>query len=424
MARMSPPENPEWTARRIALATLVVLGVAVSFWLLLRFRLVLFSLFEAVVFGTVISPLVGWFERRGLSRTVSIGLTFLVILSFTGGFFFLAAPLVINQFGTVIDTLRNFYQNLRHYLLTSDSLLIQRLALLLPLQIVVAVPGSTTGLQALGTVSQVLGIINSFGSGLFAAISVLLLTFYWILDREKTVISVLKFVPENRRAFVRSLYLSAESRVGAFLRGVALLALTVALMALVGYLIIGLPHAFILGLIAGVLEVVPIIGPILGAIPAIAVSLSAAPEKLLAVIIVYIVIQIVENNILVPRIMNRSVGVSPVVSLLAFAGFSSLFGIAGALLAIPMAVLIQILLDRLFLSPEALYRPVPKGRDRVSVLRYQAQVLVQDVRKRVRVKEGGMNEEADLIEDGIESIVTDLDSILSRVEGVPQDGEK
>ena len=123
-------------------------------------------------------------------------------------------------------------------------------------------------------------------------------------------------------------------------------------MSLMAYLIIGLPHALVLAIVAGVLEAVPVFGPVLGAIAPMLVALSVDPAQMVWVLLAAVVIQQSENYLLVPRIMDRSVGVNAVVTLLAIAGFSALEGLAGAVLAIPMAAIIQLLLDRYVLGAD------------------------------------------------------------------------
>jgi hypothetical protein len=134
------------------------------------------------------------------------------------------------------------------------------------------------------------------------------------------------------------------------------------------------------------------------------------------VIIATIVIQLTENTFLVPRIMNRSVGVNPIVTLLALAAFTSLLGLPGALLAVPMAAIIQLLLDRFVLTPDTVEAQAQEqiGRDQLSLLRYEAQDLAQDVRKQLRQKEDAADESTDEIEDTIETLASELDRILSQ----------
>jgi hypothetical protein len=130
------------------------------------------------------------------------------------------------------------------------------------------------------------------------------------------------------------------------------------------------------------------------------------------------VIQQIENSVLVPRIMRKAVGVNPFVSLLAIFAFGSLFGIAGVLMAIPMAAIIQLLFNRFVFGPEAVQPEVSTGRDYASRLRYEAQDLAQGLRKQARLKKGGSDlriEQIDQVMDEIEAITTDLDVLLARV---------
>ena len=116
--------------------------------------------------------------------------------------------------------------------------------------------------------------------------------------------------------------------------------------------------------------------------------------------------------------MRKAVGVNPFVSLLSIFAFSSLFGIAGALMAIPIAAIIQLLLDRFVFHPAAMDPEVSAGHDYASRLRYEAQDLAQDLRKQARLKKGGsvlMVKQTDQVMDEIEAIATDLDSLLAQV---------
>ena len=161
------------------------------------------------------------------------------------------------------------------------------------------------------------------------------------------------------------------------------------------------------------------IGPLLGAIPAALVALSIAPDKLIWVIVATVIIQQLENSLLVPRVMRKAVGVNPFVSLLSIFAFSSLFGIAGALMAIPIAAIIQLLLDRFVFHPAAMDPELSAGRDYASRLRYEAQDLAADMRKQARLKKGGSDQKVkqiDKVMDEIETITTDLDALLSQVQ--------
>ncbi|HZD58450.1 MAG TPA: AI-2E family transporter, partial [Anaerolineales bacterium] len=222
-------------------------------------------------------------------------------------------------------------------------------------------------------------------------------------------------LPSERRTYVRELINEVETKLGKFIRGQSLLLLAIGVMSLIAYLIIGLPYALVLAIIAGLLEAVPLVGPALGAIPAALVALTVDPIKVFWVAIATVIIQASENYLLVPRVMGRSVGVSPFVILLSLAAFASLLGIPGALLAIPLAGIIQILLDHLIFKLEPPEANTPPGRDFASMLRLEAQDLTNDIRMQLRIKESPSEEENDKIEDAIESIAIELDKFLESV---------
>jgi len=405
-----------WSPRTIIAATLAVVLVAAGFWLLIRFHLVFFSLFEAIVFSTAITPIVNWLQRKGLPKPVGLAVVILTGLILVGGFIVLFAPLIAEQGTNIANILTNYYQDLRMALLNSPSILVQRLARQLPPAVFTELVPSIDGEDVLDRVAQALRYSGAIARGAFTTIAVFLLTIFWTMDREKIIRSILLVVPIDRRDFVREFWGEMEAKVGAYIRGLAFLSLFVGALALAAYLIIGLPYALLLAIIAGIMEAVPLVGPVLGAVPAVFIALALDPSKVLWVIVASVVIQAIENNLLVPRVMDRAVGVSAVVALLAFAGFSTLFGLAGALLAIPLAAVIQLLFARFVMEPGTAAPQQPEGRDYVSMLRYEAQELIQDVRKQVRENPHLADDTSDQIEDAVEAIVNDLDSILARVE--------
>jgi predicted PurR-regulated permease PerM len=296
--------------------------------------------------------------------------------------------------------------------------MIVRLSEFLPATLPGLEPIQQTGQQMLASAGQALGYVASAAKVIFMAMVILLLAFHWTLDGPRTIRSLLLLVPKGQRESISELISAMETKVGFYIAGQGVLCLAIGIMALVAYLIIGLPNALVLALVAGVLEAVPMIGPLLGAIPAAVIALSIAPSKLVWVIVATLVIQQMENSLLVPRVMRKAVGINPFVSLLALFAFSSLFGIAGALMAIPMAAIIQLLLDRFVFGPGAVEPEVSAGRDYASRLRYEAQDLAQDLRKQARLKKGGSDlriKQTDQVMDEIEAITTDLDSLLAQV---------
>jgi len=412
-----PSQSYEWIFQRVVGATLALVSVILGFWLLYRFYQVFFMLLIAIVIGTVIRPMVTRLHQRGIPKIAGIILVFLLLLVLLTGFLLLLFPLIVEQSTTINAAIAGYYQNLRAWMIAYPNPLIVRLSEFLPATLPNLKPVQQTGLEVMASAGQALAYIAMAARAVFITLVILFLAFYWTLDGTRTIQSFLLLVPKDRRESISELILAMETKVGFYIAGQGFLCLVIGMMALVAYLLIGLPNALVLALIAGVLEAVPMIGPLLGAIPAALVALSIGPDKLIWVIVATAVIQQLENSLLVPRVMKKAVGVNPFVTLLAIFAFSSLFGIAGALMAIPLAAIIQILLNRFVFHPAAMDLEVSAGRDYASRLRYDAQDLAQDLRKQARLKKEGSGptvKQIDHVMDEIETITTDLDTLLAQ----------
>jgi predicted PurR-regulated permease PerM len=404
---------PRLSTRQVVWGTLVVVGVALVFWLLLRFYTLILILFIAIVISTAIRPIVQWLYNRGVPRPAGIMAVYLGLLLLLVGFVGLVAPVIIQQSATISQVLPAAYTQLRETMLSTPNLLVLRLAFEMPPELSLSQTQPATTDEAFSAVNQLWQWLSVVFRAVFGILATLVLAFYWTLDGERSQRAVFMLLPNDKRDGARELMLEIADRVGRYVTGQVLLSFIIGGVSLAAYLVIGLPYALVLAVTAGILEAVPVVGPLLAAVPAILVAIPLGPEKLVAVIIVNILIQQLENAFLVPRIMKRTVGVSPLVTLLSLVAFSSLFGLVGALVAIPLAAVIQLLLERFLLGPNAVQQMEPPGRDYLSMLRYEAQELVGDVRKKVRTKEEVAEAEVDQLEDSLEAIATDLDSLLA-----------
>ena len=412
---LSQPYN--WTFRRVMWATLVLISVFLGFWLLYRFNQVIFILFVAVVIGTVIRPAVAWLHQRGLPQTVGVIFVYLTLLLLLTGFLLLLFPLISKQGATIAAVMPDYYQNIRQWLTTNPNQFLASLREFLPATLPDLKPVGQTGQAVMNSAGQVAGYVTSAAQVVFTAIILLVLAFYWTLEGPRIIKSFLLVLPQNQRESIGELISAMESKVGFYMVGQAILCLSIGILALIAYLLIGLPNALVLALIAGVMEAVPMIGPLLGAVPAALVALSIGPDKLIWVIVATVVIQQLENSLLVPRIMKKAVGVNPFVTLLAIFAFSTLFGLAGALMAIPMAAIIQLALNHFVFQQATVEMEVSEGRDYASRLRYEAQDLAQDLRKQARLKKRGSElaiKQIEQVMDEIETITTSLDTLLAR----------
>ncbi len=416
MDRNPPSKLAQLTFRQVVEATLVLVGVALCFWLIYRFYMVVFIVFVAIMLGTVIRPIVSWLYIHKLPKFAGVILVYAVFLVLVFGFILLLSPLLFEQGPMIIESMPDYYMGLRNWMEDSPNNFIFSVSQILPPELPSFLQVQLTGPEIIASAEQALVYMTSVSKGVFIMIVVLILTFHWTIDGPRIIRSLEFLLPESYRFDLSELITSMELKISYFILGKGVLSLAVGVLALIGYLIIGLPNALALALIAGILEAVPMIGPILGAIPAGIIALSISPSKLVWVVGMTIVIQLIENNLLVPRIMSKAVGVNPFVSLLSIFAFGSFFGIAGALMAIPIAAIIQLLLDRFVFHTKISGAETISGRDRSSRLLYEAKDLVGDLQKQARLKKGGPDiteKQINFVMDEIESVSTDLAELLA-----------
>jgi predicted PurR-regulated permease PerM len=189
----------------------------------------------------------------------------------------------------------------------------------------------------------VIGAAWGFFGGIMGLFTILILTFYLLVEADSIRGAFMRLFPRGRRTQVAHASAEATLKVSAWLNGQLLLASIIGITAAIGLWLLGVPYFYVLALIAALGEMIPIVGPILAAIPAIAVASSVSGQQALFVAIFFIVQQQIENHILVPKIMERQVGISPVVVIIALLIGGSLMGVMGAILAVPTAAIIQVI---------------------------------------------------------------------------------
>lgn len=196
----------------------------------------------------------------------------------------------------------------------------------------------------------IFGYVRKAGGLVASLVAVLFLIFYMLIDAERLRNLFLLFYPAEERGKKRRQVIRISRKMSSWLQGQLLLAMIIAAATFVGLLALGIPYAFLLAILAGICEVVPVIGPIVGAIPAVTVALFKSDWQFWAVLAMAILIQQLENLFLVPRIMGKKIAVSPLAVFVAFMCGAVLLGIIGAMLAIPVVAIIQVAFDEGFVS--------------------------------------------------------------------------
>jgi|GEM_PF-172403 len=396
---------------QVALAGLTLLAVVGAVLLVLRLVDVLIMAFLALVITVTLRPMVSTLQRRGIPKGLALLLLYLGILGVFAGLFLLVIPALIYQGGELVRSLPNLYASLVDSLENNPNELIRTLPQRLPTGDQLA-----TQLQAEGGVilSGALGIGAGVIGFLMGLLSVIVLSIYLTLDQSRIERFWLSLAPVARRPELLGMWREIEIRLGTYVRGLLLLMSSIGVLASLGYLVIGLPYPLALGVLAGLLELVPMIGPTLGAIPAIIVAMTISPQATLLVVLYSIVIQVAENNIMIPRLMGRSVGVSPVIVILAIFSFSTLLGVSGAFLAIPLAAILQVLMDHLVVHAGVIPvdEPAPDNTNVMATMRAQIRRLRAEGLQRLRTG----NERISLATGDPDDVDSQVDHLLSKAD--------
>lgn len=316
--------------------------VMVLFFILLYIlKDVLIVFLLSLIVASAISPFANWLDQRGFPRLWGVLLLFLAVL----GLIVLIASLVIPSISTDIDqlvaTLPAVFDKVSTSLENVQQGAPSYLDFVSEVQNILGVLSSYLQQSSQSVISLVVGI---FG-GVVSFIAVLVLSFYLSVTKRGIESFLDSVVPEKYESYVKDLWKRTERKVGLWLQGQLLLALIVGLVVYVGLSLMGIKFALTLGFLALAFEIVPIVGPILAAIPAIILAFLQGPAMGLWVIVFYVAVQQLENHILVPVVMGKTLGLNPVVVIIALLVGANLAGIVGMILSVPVATAIVEVID-------------------------------------------------------------------------------
>ncbi len=308
-----------------------VVGVLAALALCWIIRDILLIVFTAVLLAGVIYPFARFAQARRVPKGLAVFIFYLLLFGTIGLLFGLLVPRIVDQMRSFVSSYGQaglFFGDRA----TWEALLTK-----------VGAGGTwQTAFDGIkGQTSQVIGGLFStvgdvFG-GLVTFFAVLVLSFYMILE-ESAVRNVFQnLVPLEYQGFASRLIGQMIDKLGGWMRGQLVLGLIIGVLYFVAYWAIGVPYALLLALLGGLLEFIPYIGPFIAAVPAVILGLSISPTHALIALLATVVIQRIENDIVVPKVMQKAVGLNPIVSLIAFMVGAKLFGVVGAIFAIPVA---------------------------------------------------------------------------------------
>lgn len=343
-------------AMKITAAVLFVLALAWLFW---QIREIVLLVILGILLAAAVEPLVNRMRRHGLSRGQGIlviyGALFLLLF---GGLAVVVPPLIAQGQELVADA-PTYLDRIEQFVRTSGSDAVRTFGgrAVDRARDLLANPGSAASAGGpfqvnAGQVTQALGFLTSFVGIVFTAVSAMIVAYYWMTEKAIIKRLVLGLFPMDRRDRAHALWDNIEDKLGGWARGQVVLMLIIGVASTIVYGLLGLPSFFLLGIWAGLTELIPFIGPFLGGGLAIVVAFSDGWQKAAVVLVFVVILQQLEGNVIVPRVMRNAVGLTPLSVILAVLVGSTLLGPLGAILAIPVAAAVQVLVSELLRTRE------------------------------------------------------------------------
>ncbi len=330
----------ENTARKAAISTLVAVAIVVAALALWKIKVVIALLFLGFVIAAAMRPGVDWLARHYVPRSVGVLLHYLALFGLIALFLALVVPDAVRQAETAIHAAPSA-TGIKHEILSSTEKYLKRL----PSARSLVHPAINVTKKA----SEVLiGIFFAFAVGA-----------YWIFERDRTVDLFTSVLPRPRRKVVRDTWWLIDMKLGAFVRGELLLIVFVGIVLSFSFWIDGMPYWLLLGGFAGVVELVPLVGPFAAGAVAVGVGLTVSWQVAVGAAIAVIVLRQLEDYYIAPHVLGNAVGLSPMVVFISVTVIGFLLGAFYVLLAIPIAVVLATLFDVILRNRDPAEEDVP-----------------------------------------------------------------
>lgn len=324
------------TAAKVTAAAVVVVAIAFGLW---RVRSIVILLLLALTFAAAIRPGVEWLRRRHVPQSLAIFFFFALVLGTLGLFFWLAVPPALHQLAQALHEQQSS-----------------------------AVPAHPSGIRdsALAWVdrqlhqlphgSKLLHPIAAYGhkatDAIVATFFTLAATWYWVSERDRMIELLAAFAPESKRERARQTYLAIDGRLGSYTRLKFLMVVIVGAVLAAGFYLVGLQYWLLVGGFVGLVEIVPVIGPLIGALLVIAVGLPQSVHVAALALLWLVVVREFQSYVVNPHLMGKSVGLSPLVTLVSVSVVGLLFGGFAVILAIPVTSAVATMIDVFVLDHE------------------------------------------------------------------------
>ena len=338
-----PTQEPSGSSRS-GLTPVSLFMVLLLFWILTQAQLVLVLALLALLLGTILERPVQFFQERRFPRPAAILAVYVIIIGGLALLIVAIVPSISDQVSEFTEDFPTQLRELREDWSESDNTLLSGPGVGVLNRAIDTVDGGGDVSVSPDALDRAIPVVTGITGGVVSAITLLVMTFYYLLEKRLLRGLILDTLTPRFRARVDGLWTEVENKVGGWMRGQLMLVLIIGTIATIAYGIIGLEFWPLLGLWAGLTEIIPIIGPWIGGVPAVLIALTVSWEVALITILVIVGMQSLENWVLVPRVMKGAVGLTPLTVFVAILAGTQVMGIVGAVLAIPIAATIQVIL--------------------------------------------------------------------------------
>jgi predicted PurR-regulated permease PerM len=339
------------TARKAAVATLVVLAIIVLAIALWKLRVLISLFFLGLVIAAAMRPGIDWLNERRVPRGIGLALHYLVLGVLVALFLWLVVPRAVTQIGDAIGTVPTSQNELKRATKHSTGIKHELLSSLQKRLKKLPSAGSVFHASLTVTKAAFEVLVGVFFTFAVAA--------YWIFERERAMRVLLSLLPRQRRKVVRDTWNLIDAKLGAFVRGQLILIVFVGVVLSLAFWAIGVPFWLLLGMFAGVVEIIPVIGPLAAGAVAIGAGLTDSWQVALGAGLAVLGIRLFEDYIVVPRVLGHAVGLSPLVVLVSVTAIGLLLGGVYVLLAVPIAAVLVTLVDVIVRDKDPAKEEVP-----------------------------------------------------------------
>lgn len=365
----------------LSLITKIFLGILIFYLINILFNkfpiigYTLSSVMIAIIFAYIIDPIVNYLERKGVKRQFGVIIVYISAILIFGILIVSVIPKTINEVSNLLTSLPGMVDTLIREFNNFLSNVFAKFNIELPKnfiniyketnpkvngnvetpQIVSNILDSIKGTindlivkaqgSLMGSLSNVISKLYGFLTSAFRLVLIIIFSFYFSVDKERFLLKVKKAIPNKHREDISYLTSNIDTALQQFIRGRMLMAIFVGVLTMVYLLVLRVDFAIIIGLITCIADIIPFIGPFLGCAPAVLFAFMDSPMKALWVLILFVIVQWIENNILAPKLIGDSTGLNPLVILISIIIGGGIFGVWGMVISVPLTSIIFILVD-------------------------------------------------------------------------------